>query len=100
MKKLLLEKYTTIFTAKNFQDMLETDMWVIKQIQVLPEDPSTETTSEYDAKTGITPSIVKFVTNLSMPAQQEAVKQYRCNHIMKIKKAEHIKSSFGNLAQV
>lgn len=65
------------FTAKDFRDMLQTDMWVIEQIQILPHDPPTETTSEYDEKTGITNHIVKFVTSISMPAQQEAVRQYR-----------------------
>lgn len=75
--KDIWEKPMTVFTANNFKNMLETDIWVIKQIQVLPEDPPTEITSEYDEQTGITNHTVKFVTSLSMPAQQEAVKQYR-----------------------
>jgi hypothetical protein len=71
------EERMAVFTAKDFKNMLETDMWVIKQIQFLPEDPPTQTTSEQDEKTGITNFNVKFVTSLSMPAQQEAVKHYR-----------------------
>lgn len=66
-----------VFTAHDFKTMLETDMWVIKQIQVLPEDPPTETTSEYNEKTGKTNLTVKFVDSLSMPLQQKAVKKYR-----------------------
>jgi hypothetical protein len=67
----------SVFTTKDFKNKLETDMWVMKQIQLLPEDPPTENTAEYDEKTGITNHTVKFVVSLSMPAQQEAVKQYR-----------------------
>ena len=59
------------FTAKDFKDMLQTDIWVIEQILVFPHDPPQRQISEYDEKTGIATIGLVTEDSISVPLQQE-----------------------------
>jgi hypothetical protein len=65
------------YNANDFWGDLRNDIWMLKIIGELPEEPPTQISSSCDEKTGITAINVRFIAHFCMDAQREAVQAYR-----------------------
>lgn len=63
--------------ANDFRSLFATDIWILKQLLILPSDPPPKIYQTYDEVTGVTTGHFEAVEYVSLPLMQEAVRQYR-----------------------
>lgn len=65
------------YNAQKFWVDLGNDIWMLKIIGELPDNPPTQISSTYDEETGITAHSVVFKVDLCMDARRDAIQVYR-----------------------
>lgn len=66
-----------LYTPTQFEQRVSTDLWVLKEVLRLPEDPVIFKSPTYDEQTGITMNYMISVDDICLPARQQSVRAYR-----------------------